>query len=104
MAWASQDVGATVAPMTADEWKELLERAELREIFLRTEAIGMQDETRGIIRRYGYRGMFRTLWRALRLYLRNPAYRSFDQGIRNSGLKPQNLEQYFGYGLYVGRK
>jgi hypothetical protein len=64
----------------------------------------MQDETRGIVRRYGCRGMLRTLWRALRLYLRNPAYRSFVQGIRNSGLKPQNLEQYFGYGLYVGRK
>jgi len=46
----------------------------------------------------------RVLGRMLSLYAQSPAYRRFVQGIRASGVMPENLEEYFGYGLFVGQK
>jgi hypothetical protein len=48
--------------------------------------------------------MLRSLWRGLLLYLRNPNYRSFVKDVGQDGITPENLDQYFGYGIYVGRK
>jgi hypothetical protein len=48
--------------------------------------------------------MLGTMSRALSLYVRNPAYRKFLKEVRESGLAPENLDEYFGYGVYVGRK
>ena len=104
VAWTSQAVGASVSPLTGEEWVALLESAGLREIVARVHAIGIQDETKGILRRYGFGGMLRVFWRIAGLYLRNPAYRSFVRGVREQGMTPENLDEYFGYGLYVGRK
>jgi hypothetical protein len=42
--------------------------------------------------------------RALRLYVRNPAYRDFLKKVRQVGVVPDNINEYFGYGMYVGRK
>jgi hypothetical protein len=43
--------------------------------------------------------------RILSLYARNPAYLEFVKEVREKGgIKPENLEEYFGYGLYVARK
>jgi hypothetical protein len=49
-------------------------------------------------------GMLRVWNRMLVLYLRNPAYRTFVKGLREGGSIPDNVEEYYGYGLYVGRK
>jgi hypothetical protein len=38
------------------------------------------------------------------LYAQSPAYRKFVKGLRQGGLIPENLEEYFGFGLFVGRK
>jgi ubiquinone/menaquinone biosynthesis C-methylase UbiE len=104
VAWVSQDVGANVRPLTADAWAGLLEGAGLREITVRTYAINTQDEARGILRRYGLGGMLRVLWRMLLLYAKSPAYRRFVKEVREGGVIPENLQEYFGYGLFVGRK
>jgi arsenite methyltransferase len=104
VAWASQDVGASVQPLTPDEWAALLAGASLGEIVARTYAINTKDEARGILRRYGCSGMLRSMARALALYTRNPAYRKFVKGVGQAGVTPHNLDEYFGYGLYVGRK
>lgn len=104
VAWASQEVGATANPLTPEAWAELLETAGLTEIVSRIHNIDLRDESRGVLQRYGCRGMLRTLWRTLKLYLRNPAYRAFVKRVRQGGITPENLNQYFGYGLYVGRK
>jgi ubiquinone/menaquinone biosynthesis C-methylase UbiE len=104
VAWASQEVGAQVAPLTPEAWQALLENAGLRNIVVRIHPISIKGETRGILRRYGCRGILRILWRALRLYLRNPNYRAFIKRVRGQGVIPENLQDYFGYGLYVGRK
>ncbi len=104
VAWASQDVGANVQPLTLDAWVGLLEGAGLREITVRTYKINTQDEAKGILRRYGFGGMLRVLWRMLSRYARSPAYRRFVKGVREGGIIPENLDEYFGYGLFVGRK
>ena len=104
VAWAAQDIGATVQPLTSDEWAGLLENAGLREIVVRISEIDVKDETRGILRRYGCRGMLRILSRTFALYATSPHYRRFVKQVQGDGITPENLDEYFGYGVYVGRK
>jgi ubiquinone/menaquinone biosynthesis C-methylase UbiE len=104
VAWASQDLGAHVKPLTADEWVGLLKGAGLTDVVVRRYEIDVKDETRGILQRYGCRGMLRILSRTFGLYTSSPDYRKFVKKIRGEGIVPQNLDEYFGYGVYVGRK
>jgi len=104
VAWAAKDVGTNVEPLTSDAWVGLLEGAGLKEIAARTYEIDIQNETRGILRRYGCLGMLGVWGRILALYARNPAYRRFVKRVRQVGIAPENLDEYFGYGIYVGRK
>jgi arsenite methyltransferase len=104
VAWASQDLGASVKPLTATEWLGLLEGAGLVDLAMRTYNINTKEETRGILRRYGWGGMLRVVKRLLSLYTRSPAYRKFVKEIRQEGIVPEHLGEYFGYGIYVGRK
>jgi ubiquinone/menaquinone biosynthesis C-methylase UbiE len=104
VAWASQDLGANVNPLTSAEWAGLLEGAGLSDIVVRISDVSVRDETRGILRRYGLGGMLRVMGRTMALYARNPAYRSFVREVRQDGITPENLTEYFGYGLFVGRK
>ena len=82
----------------------LLEGAGLREIVARTYAINVRTEAKEIFRRYGFVGMLGIWGRMLSLYARSPAYRRFVKGVREGGVAPDNLDEYFGYGVYVGRK
>lgn len=104
IAWAEQDVGASVKPLTPDAWTGLLEAAGLRGIVAKTYTINIQDESKGILQRYGLGGMLRVMGRMAVLYAKSPAYRAFVKSVRQGGLTPPNLQEYFGYGLFVGRK
>jgi arsenite methyltransferase len=104
VAWVSQDLGANAEALTSDDWAGLLEGAGLREIVVRTYQINTRNEAREILRRYGCRGMLGVLRRILSLYARSPAYRSFVKEVREGGVTPENLDEYFGYGIYAGRK
>jgi len=70
----------------------------------KTYAVNTEDEAKGIVQRYGLAGMLGVMGRMLLLYLRSPAYRRFVKVVRQGGVTPKNLSEYFGYGLYVGRK
>jgi ubiquinone/menaquinone biosynthesis C-methylase UbiE len=104
VAWVSQDVGACVQPLTADEWKSLLDKAGLQDIKSQILPVDAKREAKLLFNRYGYSGMIGNMLRALRLYLRNPAYRDFVRSVRQGGIVPDNLSDYFGYGMYVGKK
>ena len=104
VAWVSQDVGATVKPLAADEWRGLLEGAGLEEVFVSIRPVDVRNEARGMMGRYGCAGMLGIWRRMLGLYLRNPAYRRFLKSLRQQGLTPENIDEYFGYGIYVGQK
>ena len=104
VAWASQDVGASVQPLTSDDWAGLLENAGLQDITTRIHPVDAGKETGLLMRRYGCGGIVGSVLRALVLYIRNPAYRAFVKGVRKGGIVPENLSEYFGYGMYVGKK
>jgi ubiquinone/menaquinone biosynthesis C-methylase UbiE len=104
VAWASQEVGATIEPLTPEGWSELLEKAGLKQIVTKSYPIDVKDETKGIIQRYGFGGMLLSTLRGFRLYLKSPDYREFLKGMGQTGLTPENLTEYFGYGLFVGQK
>jgi len=102
--WASQDLGASVGPLTAEAWVEMLRVAGLQDIAVRTYPVRAQREGKEMLRRYGCLGTLGIFGRMLRLYTRSPAYRRFVKETQERGVIPENLEEYFGYGLYVGRK
>jgi len=104
VAWASQDLGACVKPLTSDDWAGLLEDAGLTEIVVNVREVRARREAKELARRYGYGGMLRSIYRALSLYARNPAYRRFVKEVRKEGITPDNLEEYLGYGVFIGRK
>jgi len=104
VAWVSQDVGAHVKPLTAEEWRGLLEGAGLTEMVATVREVDPGREAKGLVRRYGYGGMLRIVFRTLSMYARNPGYRRFVKKVRKDGITPDSIEEYFGYGLYVGRK
>ena len=104
IAWASQDLGANVKPLTSVEWTGLLETAGLQGIITRTSDINVKDEAKGIYRRYGFGGMLGIMFRMLSLFAKSPAYRKFVKQVKKDGVAPRNLDEYFGYGIYVGQK
>ena len=104
VAWVSQDVGATVQPLTADEWTGLLKNAGLQDIAVRICPVDAKKETKLLFQRYGVGGMTGNMLRALRMYIRNPAYRAFVKSVSEIGIVPESAAEYFGYGMYVGRK
>ena len=102
--WASQEVGAAVAPLTEEEWTALLKKAGLQNLVVEVLELDLQEEAKGILARYGLAGMIRILGRTFKLYLRNENYRQFLKGINQNGVIPYDLTEYFGYGIYVGKK
>lgn len=102
--WAAQDVGASVKPLTAGEWRALLEGAGLAEIAVKVLPVDVRQEAKGLVARYGAGGTVGILWRMLRLYARSPAYRRFAKEVGRRGIVPKDLADYFGYGLFVGKK
>ncbi len=104
ISWASQDTGATVEPLTRDDWVGLLEGAGLTHVFSRVSGLDMKGETRGLVRRYGYLGMLNSVVRGIFLYMRSPEYRGFVKRVKEEGVVPENLDEYFGYGIYIGKK
>jgi len=102
--WVRQDVGATVEPLTADGWKNLLVKAGLQDIMEILKNVDVKSESRGILQSYGVGGLLSMVARAFRLYLRNPNYRQFVKEVKKGGLIPQVFDVYFGYGIIVGRK
>jgi len=118
-AWASQDLGAPervaqdlgfagsgvqMQVLSAAEWQGFLENVGLQLVAARRYAIDTAQEAKGLAERYGRGGMLRVFWRMLKLYLRSPAYRAFVKSTRQGGVLPANLAEYFGYGIFVGRK
>ena len=104
VAWARQDVGATVEPFTVDEWVALLEGAGLTTIVSQVRTVNPANEVQGLAQRYGRGGMVRNMLRAAALYLRSADYRAFVKSVRQGGVIPKDLTDYFGYGVFVGRK
>lgn len=102
--WVGQDSGGIAQVLSADGWVGLLENAGLRDIVVRTYKVNARSELIKIIRRYGLRGYLGASRRMLSLYRKSPAYRTFLKEVKETGAMPKHASEYFGYGIYVGRK
>lgn len=80
---------------TSEGWKELLERSGMKEIMVRTyKTESLSDPKEDI------KDLVRSFPRVVCSLIRLPRFREF---IKTSLAVPNNLLDYFGYGLYVGR-
>jgi ubiquinone/menaquinone biosynthesis C-methylase UbiE len=91
----ARTVGFKGELFTAEGWKELLERSGMKDIMVRTyKTKSLRDPKEDI------KDIVRSFPRVLYSLIRRPRFRAF---IKMSISVPNNLLEYFGYGLYVGR-
>lgn len=91
----ARTVGFKNELFTLEGWQDLLERSGMKEIIARTyktESLGDPKED--------IKELVRSLPWVLYSLIRRPKFRAF---IKMSIAVPNNLLDYFGYGLYVGR-
>jgi len=94
--YLSKGFGVRGEILDSDGWRELLEGAGLRNIIVRTNKVdALSNKTDDMT------DLLRTLPMLLYMYVRSSMFRRF---IQESLSIPKNLLEYFGYGLYVGRK
>jgi len=97
MARRTFDIGPEVP--TSEEWLEILRRAGLRDVVVRTYRFDKRREA-SQVRRYDLGDMVGMFWRTLVLYVRKPAFREYMKGR----YLPKGMFEYLGYGLFVGRR
>ena len=88
-------VGFNNVLFTSDGWKNLLERSGIKQIQARTYKSRSLSDPREDIK-----DLPRSFPKVLYNLIRNPGFRAL---IKMSTAAPDNLLDYFGYGLYVGR-
>jgi len=82
--------------LTADGWQDLLGSAGLRELTIREYKVDAISNKRD-----DFKDFLRVWHRVLYMYIRSSAFRKF---VNEAFSIPKNLVEYFGYGIYVGRK
>ncbi len=82
--------------LTADGWQNLLKNAGFGELIVREYKID------ALSNKWDDFKDFLGVWhRALYMYIRSSAFRRF---VNEAFSIPKNLVEYFGYGIYVGRR
>lgn len=82
--------------LTSEGWKELLAAAGMRDMVVRTHKVSTSSAWRE-----GLEDVVRLWHRVLHMYIRSSDFRRF---MRETLSLPRSLFDYFGYGIYVGRK
>ena len=82
--------------LTSDGWEKLLVGTGLRDMVVRTSKVNVLSE-----KRENLKDFLRVWHRVLYLCIRNSAFRKL---IREALSLPKNFLEYWGYGIYVGRK
>jgi arsenite methyltransferase len=101
VAQLSRTFGPGFAVFDTEGWRELLEQSGLKDVTATSHAITARSETVARLRRLGLAQTARLWFKALSVALRNPRYRGLPQGALSD---PRELSDYWGYGIYVGRK
>ena len=92
-------------PETSDGWKELLEGSGLSDIIAKTYKFPILGQFVSDIRMIGFTGIFKACGRLLSLYIKSSTSRKAIKEMKKEGWRPpKNLFEYYGYGIYVGRK
>jgi len=95
----------TVEFLTSEGWRELLEKAGLNKIKTRVYRVTAKSEVVDRVQILGVRRIVAAWWRLLTWYIFKPGYRKFLKEMLVAAKKaPKHLFDYWGYGVYVGRK
>jgi len=104
LAWFTQDASGGGHTRTLESWKKLLQDAGFHLEAVEVHPPDISQEFGGLLKRYGCSGFLGIMARMLRMYLRDPEYRSFVREVQADGVVPKNLSEYFGYGIFVAKK
>ena len=90
---------------TADTWKELLAGSGLKDIVVRTYTLTALSDTIDRIKWFGFRGLVLNAYRMLSFYMSSSANRrAMKRLVDTTRNVPKNFFEYYGYGIYGGRK
>lgn len=95
-------VGIKIEFLSLDGWRQVLEDCRLREITARTYEVNPMSDGINQIRLIGLQEYSKVLYRFLSMFIRNPSRlkRYFGEAFSI----PREILEYWGYGIYVGRK
>ena len=100
--WVARQVAAGAQVHTAETWKAFLAGAGLLDVYGKVYPYDVKSQTYQIIKRYGLPGLLQVWSRSLRLQFTQPETHRAPRDA--SERMPKDLQDYFGHGLYIGRK
>jgi arsenite methyltransferase len=101
VAQLSRTFGPGFVVLDMEGWRRLLHAAGLKDVSASSSRITARSESVDRLRQLGWSQVLQIWLRSLYLSLRSPEYRSLPKGALSD---PQELINYWGYGIYVGRK
>jgi arsenite methyltransferase len=105
LAYLARVAGMVGGMLSAEEWQAFLRKAGLEDIVARAHRIDVRQEAKGRLKRYSIRDILGALFRLPRMWFGDPSAKEFLKQT-SGGVKHLNKEtlEYYGYGVYVGRK
>ena len=89
--------------LNQDRWEKMLKESRLKDLRIKIRAFSASwNEYISELSRYGIIEVLGMMYRAIILYLKNPAFRKYTKGRFTS--LPNRFFDYLGYGIYVGMK
>ncbi len=102
--WISRTTGGAM-PETSDRWKELLKGSGLEVVLAKSLKFSPLSQAINEMRMIGLSQALRGAFRILYLYFKSPAHRKAVHKLGGEARKtPRNTFEYWGNGIYVGRK
>jgi ubiquinone/menaquinone biosynthesis C-methylase UbiE len=102
-AWVAQELSSNAEIYPEAGWQQLLVEAGLTDISIQTYQISGRQEALRNIQRYGCGSILRAWGRTFSVYRNDPEYREMLDKVKATPM-PDDLFEYFGYGIYVGTK
>ncbi len=105
MEYLSSDYFSGARAETVETWRGLLAASGVQDVVVRVHQISARSDVRDRLKWFGFRGAAANFYRMISLSLSSPATRRGIQRILEmSRHGPKDLYDYYGYGIYVGRK
>ena len=102
--WASRDESENAMPLSVDAWVDLLKDAGLQDVVANPRQVDLRDSALNLVRRYGVGEFLSIMGRIIKMLATDPDYRAFAKRVKQQGILPKSAREYFGFGIYVGRK
>ncbi|MCP8312364.1 MAG: methyltransferase domain-containing protein [Candidatus Methylarchaceae archaeon HK02M1] len=91
--------------LTSDGWEEMLKESGLKDIVVRTYKVSATSEFFDRVKLLGFKRILEAWYRFLSICIVDLAYRKYTRKMIKESLNmPKGIFEYWGYGIYVGRK